>query len=81
MNGTPIYSARIRELLRRAGAPSGEADRLNRAAAQNPALAQALERLTDEDMARISAVLHDRDAAGRILATPQAQALLHKLKE
>ena len=74
-------NAKIEALTQKIGAETGTGDQLKRAAALTPAVASAIKHLSDNDIARISAILNDKDATRRILATPQAQAILKKLKE
>lgn len=50
-----------------------------KAAADFPGLADAMARLSPEDMASLKAALSDPAAARRILATPQAQRLIEQL--
>lgn len=71
---------KINDLLSKAGAKPGTADQLQKVASLNPKVAEALRHLTDSDIAKINAILSDKDAANRILATSQAQELLKKLK-
>ncbi|MBQ1555839.1 MAG: hypothetical protein IIZ68_10365 [Clostridia bacterium] len=78
---TTARDARIDALTRKLGMEPGTAgDQIRHAAAQNPAVASALRNLSDGDIEKISAVLSDRDAARKLLSTPQAQALLKMLR-
>ena len=72
--------AKLEKLLRETGAQGDASEKIRKAAESNPALAEALGRLTDRDIAGISALLSDREALSRLMAAPKAQALLRKLK-
>ncbi len=67
-------------LLRETGAGNDASEKIRKAAQENPAVAQALGRLTESDIAGISAILNDKQALKQIMSTPKAQALLKKLK-
>lgn len=54
-------------------------DQLEVAAQRSPAVARALSGLSEEDMAKLRAVLSDPEQTKRILATPMAQQMLRKL--
>lgn len=70
----------IDELLRRIGASDGTGDQLKKAAASNPAVASAVERLTDSDIQKISALLSNPQALQKLLSTPQAQMLSARIR-
>ncbi len=72
--------SKLEKLLRETGAESDASEKIRKAAQRNPAVAQALGRLTDRDIAGISAILSDREALSRLMSEPKAQALLRKLK-
>lgn len=71
---------KIDELMSKIGAETGTGEKLKRAADLNPTVAAALNHLSDNDIAKINAILNDKEATRKILATAQAQALLKKLK-
>ena len=71
---------KLEKLLRETGAAGDASEKIKTAARNNPALAQALSKLTDSDIAEISALLNDREALSRLMSVPKAQALLKKLK-
>ena len=73
--------AAIDELLRRVGAPDGTGDQLKKAAAQNPAVASALSRLTSDDIETVSALLHDRQSLQKLLSSPQAESVRRLLNK
>ncbi len=73
--------AKIDELMRKIGAETGTGEKLKQAAGRNPAVASAIKNLSDNDIARINAILSDPEATKKILATTQAQMLLHQLKK
>jgi len=54
-------------------------DQLEAAARSNPAVAQALSKLSKEDMAKLRAVLADPEQTRRILSTPMAQQMLRRM--
>ena len=67
-------------LLRETGTGSDASQKIRKAAQENPAVAQALGKLTDSDIAEIRALLNDRQALRRLMSTPKAQALLKKFR-
>lgn len=72
----------LNDIFRKAAAQIGSSpDQLQRAAQNNPQLADALKNLSSEDINKINAIINDKEATARILATPQAQELLKKLKK
>ena len=80
MSGNNSDHDRINRLLRSTGAEEGAAEKLRQAAGNDPAVAKALERLTDSDIAGIAAILSDKQALARIMSSPKAMNLLKKLK-
>lgn len=56
-----------------------ERDQLEMAAQRSPAVAQALSKLSEQDMAKLRAVLSDPEQTRRIMATPVAQQLLRQM--
>ena len=56
-----------------------ERDQLEIAAQRNPAVAQALSKLSEQDMAKLRSVLADPEQTRRILASPMAQQLLRRM--
>lgn len=72
--------SKLNELLTQSGAGKDTAQKLQRIAERNPNVAAALNQLSEQDIAKIRALLNDKEAASRILATSQAQELLGKLK-
>ena len=72
--------SKLNELLTQSGAGKDTAQKLQRIAERNPNVAAALNQLREQDIAKIRALLNDKEAASRILATSQAQELLGKLK-
>ena len=66
--------AAVDELLRRVGAPDSAGDRLKKAAADNPAVASALSRLSDSDIEAIRTLLSDRQSLQKLLSSPQAES-------
>ena len=73
-------NTKLEKLLRATGADGDASEKIKKAAQSNPAVAQALGRLTDSDIAGISAILNDREALSRLMSSSRAQALLKKLK-
>lgn len=73
-------NSKLEKLLRETGADGDASEKIKKAAQNNPAVAQALGRLTDSDIAGISAILSDREALSRLMSSSKAQALLRKLK-
>ncbi len=71
---------KIDKLIKSIGANNDAAGQLQRAAQGNDTIARALGSLTDSDIAKITAVLGDKEATARIMSTPKAQELLKKLK-
>lgn len=71
---------KINELMDKIGAETGTGEQLKKAADLNPTVAAALSSLSDNDIAKINAILSDKEATKKILATAQAQVLLKKLK-
>lgn len=72
----------LNDIFRKAAEKTGSSsDNLMKAAQANPKLAEALKNLTSEDINKITGILNDKDASARILATPQAQEILKKLKK
>lgn len=72
----------INDILSRAAAQIGtSSDQLKKAAGTNPKLAAALEKLSQDDIDKINSIINDKEASARILATPQAQEILKKLKK
>ena len=57
---------KINDLLSKAGAKPGTADQLQKVASLNPKVAEALRHLTDSDIAKINAILSDKDAANNV---------------
>ena len=55
-------------------------DKLKKAASINPQLAAALKNLSQDDIEKINNIINDKNATAKILATPQAQEILRKLK-
>jgi hypothetical protein len=70
----------LKKLLGSTDSGGDASEKIRMAAESNPAVAQALGRLTESDIARISAILSDKKAIERIMSTPKAQALLKKFK-
>ncbi len=73
-------SDKLNRLLEETCAGNEASEKIRRAARENPAVAQALSRLTESDIAGISAILNDKQALKHIMSTPKAQALLKKFK-
>ncbi len=72
----------LNDIFRKAAEKMGSSpDNLQKAAEANPKLADALKNLTSEDISKINSILNDKEASARILATPQAQEILKKLKK
>lgn len=71
---------RWNQLLKETGADSDTSEKIRQAARENPAVAKALNHLTESDMAGITAILNDKQALRRLMSTPKAQALMKKLK-
>ena len=80
MGGNYPDNDKISKLLRSTGAEEGSAEKLRQAARSDPAVAKALEQLTESDIAGIAAILSDKKALARIMSAPKAAALLKKLK-
>lgn len=73
---------RFNDIFNKAAAQMGtSSDQLKKAANANPKLAAALKNLSQEDIAKINSIINDKEASARILATPQAQEILKKLKK
>ncbi len=71
----------LEDLFNSAAKTAGtSADDLKRTAAADPKLSSVLKGLSGEDLSKISAVLSDPQATARVMATPQAQEFLKKLK-
>lgn len=72
----------LNDIFRKAANQIGSSpDQLQRAAQTNPKLADALKNLSSEDINKINAIINDKEATARILATPQAQEILKRLKK
>lgn len=72
----------LNDIFRKAAEKTGASpDELQKATEANPKLAAALKNLTSEDINKINSILNDKEASARILATPQAQEILKKLKK
>lgn len=71
---------RINRLLRDSGDEGDASDKIRKAAEQDPSVARALGKLTERDIAKISAILGNKQALMRIMSTPKAQELLKKFK-
>lgn len=80
MENTDARNDRMDELLRRVGASDVTGNQLKKAAASNPAVASAVERLTDSDIQKISALLSNPQALQKLLSTPQAQMLSARIR-
>lgn len=73
-------SANLDRLLRETGAQGDASEKIREAAQNNPDVAKALGRLTESDIAGISAILNDKQALAHIMSSPKAQALLKRFK-
>lgn len=72
----------INDIFSKAAAQIGtSSDQLKKAANANPKLAAALKNLSQDDIDKINSIINDKEASARILATPQAQEILKKLKK
>lgn len=64
-----------------AATPKVTPDKLRKMVEMNPKLESAINNLTAADIAKISRILNDKEATAKIMATPQAQELINKLKK
>lgn len=69
------------ELLKTVSEKLGADSEKLRSSAQKGDLAQTLQNMKPEDAQRLQKILSDKNATEKLLATPQAQALLKKLME
>ena len=79
-NNNRAVEGNIEKLIKGAGSDAGASEQLRRAAGSNPAVARAIGRLTERDIAGITALLGDKEALARIMSAPKAQELIRKLK-
>lgn len=71
---------RLNRLLNGSGEEGDASEKIRKAAENDPTVAKAIGKLTENDLAEISAILNDKQALRRIMSTPKAQALLKKFK-
>lgn len=74
----PYSMDRINRLLKASDNESGASDKIREAAEHDPAIARAIGNLSEKDMARISAILNDKQAIQRIMSSQKARELLRK---
>lgn len=78
MSGIHSDNDKIDKLVNLSGAENSAAEKLRQAARKDPSIAQAVGRLTDSDIARITALLSDKQALARLMSSPKAKDLLKK---
>lgn len=71
---------RLNRLLNGSGEEGDASEKIRKAAENDPTVAKAIGKLTENDLAEISAILNDKQELRRIMSTPKAQALLKKFK-
>lgn len=73
---------RFSDIFSKVAAKMGtSSDQLKKAANANPQFANALKKLSQEDINKINSIINDKEASAKILATPQAQEIIKKLKK
>ena len=77
---TPNQQA-VEEMIRAAAQQLGADPQKLKASAQNGSIEGLMKNLRPQDAQALQKVLADKDATAKILATPQAQALMKKLFE